>query len=323
MDTPRNGLMSGKELLAMDIAPINWLIKDLLPEGLAILAGRPKTGKSWLALNLALSIVKGQKALSSFDVMQAGVFYIPYEDGPRRLQDRINKMDKSLSSNMDSISQLFFPENLEFPPLENGGFKLLKEYLEKYEDIKLVIIDTLARAMQSSKNSFGKNEYQAANDLIGNLQRIAIDYNITILIVHHTTKKEPENPLDAVMGTTGIVAPVDTVMVLRKPPKTDNLILHLISRDIISKDLTIKMNQDTFNFEIIEAEDEQNAITMERREILRLFENEHTKVLRTSEIAKLLGKGRPNISKMLGKMKKDGLLIEASYGCYKLPELIE
>ncbi len=46
------------DLLARNFPEPKWLVPDLLPGGLAMLAGKPKSGKSWLALNWAVAIAR-------------------------------------------------------------------------------------------------------------------------------------------------------------------------------------------------------------------------------------------------------------------------
>ena len=55
-----------QELLARQLPPIQWAIPDILPEGLTLLAGKPKLGKSWLALAMALAVAAGGVALGTY-----------------------------------------------------------------------------------------------------------------------------------------------------------------------------------------------------------------------------------------------------------------
>ena len=50
---------SAADLMAKEFDPIAWLVPGLIPEGLMILAARPKIGKSWLALDLAIATSAG------------------------------------------------------------------------------------------------------------------------------------------------------------------------------------------------------------------------------------------------------------------------
>ena len=100
-------LISARNIQEMDLPPINWIVKELLPEGLAILAGRPKLGKSWMALNIALAVANGNNALGFFETVKYKVLYIALEDNYLRIQSRMNNI---LNCEMDKRA----PENLFF-----------------------------------------------------------------------------------------------------------------------------------------------------------------------------------------------------------------
>ena len=53
-------ILTAKELMELDFPPPEWLIEGLLPEGLTVLSGAPKIGKSWLSLQLALAVTTGR-----------------------------------------------------------------------------------------------------------------------------------------------------------------------------------------------------------------------------------------------------------------------
>ena len=61
--------INAEELLSFPLPPIRFIIDGLLPQGLHILAGAPKIGKSWLALTLCLCVAKGEP-LWSFAAQQ-------------------------------------------------------------------------------------------------------------------------------------------------------------------------------------------------------------------------------------------------------------
>lgn len=68
------------------------VVPGLFTEGATVLAGSPKTGKSWLALGVAVSVAGGGKALGTIAVERREVLYLALEDGPRRLQGRLKKL---------------------------------------------------------------------------------------------------------------------------------------------------------------------------------------------------------------------------------------
>ena len=65
--------------------PVSFVVDDLLPQGLHLLAGAPKIGKSWLALWLCLCAAQG-KQLWTFATRPCEVLYLCLEDSFQRIQ---------------------------------------------------------------------------------------------------------------------------------------------------------------------------------------------------------------------------------------------
>ena len=130
-------LISARDIQLMEIPPIRWIIKDLLPEGLAILAGSPKVGKSWFAQNIGISVANGAKALGYFDTEKSSVLYIALEDNFRRIQDRINN---NLSAEIDKTApkNLYYLEtNKSLPKLNEGGIEELQKLIIDRPELKI------------------------------------------------------------------------------------------------------------------------------------------------------------------------------------------
>lgn len=85
-------IFSAAELMAEELPPVRWVVPGLLPEGVTLLAGKPKLGKSWLALGLGMAVASGGVALGTKQVECGDVLYLALEDNPRRLQGRLGKM---------------------------------------------------------------------------------------------------------------------------------------------------------------------------------------------------------------------------------------
>jgi len=88
----RNGhiptTFTATELLDMELPEPKFAVPGILAQGLGILGGKPKTGKSWKVLDLGLAVAYGGRALGSIKVEQGDVLYLALEDTARRLQDR-------------------------------------------------------------------------------------------------------------------------------------------------------------------------------------------------------------------------------------------
>ncbi|PIE71619.1 MAG: hypothetical protein CSA22_01990 [Deltaproteobacteria bacterium] len=110
------------ELVMMEFPEPKWAIPGILPEGLNILGGKPKQGKSIWALNIALSVGFGGIALGKISVEAGTVLYLALEDVPRRLKSRIEQM-----TNYEGRA----PENIhlytQWPRMGAGGIRALDE----------------------------------------------------------------------------------------------------------------------------------------------------------------------------------------------------
>ncbi|MFI3326921.1 MAG: AAA family ATPase, partial [Clostridia bacterium] len=80
--------ITGKELLEKDIEQIPFVVNEILPIGLSLLAGESKIGKSWLSLWLSVQVAKGEKVWN-FDSNIGTVLYLCFEDNEIRIQNRL------------------------------------------------------------------------------------------------------------------------------------------------------------------------------------------------------------------------------------------
>ena len=304
--------MSARDLQKMEIPPINWAVTDLIPEGLTLLAGRPKAGKSFIVLDLALSITNEHKFLGKFNCVPGKVLFIPYEDNTRRLQSRIN----DLMDGVEAPEGLLFPNELYFPKLDRGGVENIRSIIKDDPDIKMVVIDTFGTAISSGFNSFGTS-FKEDYEFLSHLQHLSMEYRLSIVLIHHTRKMLSDNVFDEIVGTTGVTASPDTLMLIRK--SGSKTLLHITGRDVEEENFEISFDQATFKWELI-AEGVSYASTAERQTIIDGFEGDYDKELQIKEIADKTGKTRLATSQLIRKMKLSGEITEGSgYGIYKLP----
>ena len=82
---------TARALIATDHAPLQRFVEEILVEGLTLLAGKPKKGKSYLALDMSLSIAVGRQAFLKFPTTRSQVLYVSLEDGERRIETAITR----------------------------------------------------------------------------------------------------------------------------------------------------------------------------------------------------------------------------------------
>jgi hypothetical protein len=211
------------ELLAREFLSIPWTIPTYLPQGLALLAGRPKIGKSWLVLAIAIAVASGGEVLGQA-CEEGAVLYAALEDGERRLQGRL----AILSEGMDSDNG--WGERLtlwtQMPPLDEGGLDRLREWLQANPNARLIIIDVFSRVRPPSGNS---HSYTDDYHSLVPLKELADEHGIAILVVHHTRKADAVDKLELINGTNGLAGAADTVLVMDRNGK--DVTLHGRGRD--------------------------------------------------------------------------------------------
>src|SRR5262249_51517278 len=88
----RDGLITAEALQVKQFKPIRIVLSGLIPEGATILGGKPKVGKSWLALDVCLAVSCVRFVLGETKPVQVDALYLALEDNERRLHWRIKKI---------------------------------------------------------------------------------------------------------------------------------------------------------------------------------------------------------------------------------------
>jgi hypothetical protein len=194
-------------LQTMQFAPLSYLLPELIPEGLCLLVSRPKLGKSWLVLDVAIATAASRFVLGELKPASGDALYLALEDGPRRLQRRLMKLLPSGT----------WPPGLtfatEWPRSDQGGLSDIESWIKSSKNPRLVIVDTLA---QFRKIATGKDVYLEDSVAISGLQNLASKYNLTIIVVHHDRKSAADDVFDTVSGSLGLTGAADTIAILKR-----------------------------------------------------------------------------------------------------------
>lgn len=214
--------IDAKTLSEKELTPPRQLVKGVLTEGLNILAGNPKSGKSFFSLGLSLSLANGQHALGSIPVAQpTGVLYLALEDTQFRLKSRMQGLHKAPSPNLHFATSI--------PRMSDGGLTLIDYFLQDHPEVGMVVIDTLAKI---SDPKVGANVYDEDAAMGTALHSLAHARGVAILVVHHTRKQAHGDFLHMVSGSAGFTGTADTVMVLTRQRNATTATLEVTGRDI-------------------------------------------------------------------------------------------
>jgi AAA domain len=294
--------------------PLTYLLPGLLPEGLCELISRPKLGKSWLALDIAIATAADRFVLGMLKPQVTGeVLYLALEDGKRRLQRRLTKLLPTFNGT--------WPPGLtfatEWPRSDQGGLAdiegWIKDALEKGKHPRLIVVDTLALFR---KLASGKQAYQEDYTAVAELQNLASKYNITIIVVHHDRKSGADDVFDTVSGTLGLTGAADTIAILKR--EAGAVTFHVRGRDIEEAQKALQFNKHTCRWTILgEAVDVRRSD--ERARVLAALQDAGEPLPVSQIIFQANLVSRNAADNLLLRMAKDGDVERIKRGLYCLP----
>ncbi len=204
---PKLGRLNATALLSKKLPTIEHIVPGYIQPGLSIVAGKPKTGKSWLSLGLAVAVATGGLALGNVPVKRGSVLYLALEDNERRLQQRLRQI---LQGEEVALDNLYF--ETECPRLDAGGVEAIREWVDATEDARMIIVDVFTKIRQERSSS--ETAYESDYRALVPLKQLADETSIAIVVVHHTRKMAAEDPFETVSGTNGITGAADTILIL-------------------------------------------------------------------------------------------------------------
>lgn len=248
------------ELMRVEFPPQRWAVPGVIAEGSNLLAGPPKLGKSWLALNLGVAIASGGLALGKVPVDQGDVLYLALEDTGRRLQDRLRRVLH------DDPAPPRLTLETWCQPLAEGGAAYVEEWLGWHPDARLVIVDVFSRVRgQVSERA---NRYDADYAAMASLKDIADRCGVPFLVVHHTRKQAAEDFLDTVSGTHGLAGAADAVLVLARSRGSAEATLKVTGRDVEEAEYALNFAADIGTWQMLDGPASDYEQSNERRRIL-------------------------------------------------------
>lgn len=239
LESKKLQVIDGESLMDMELAAPNFCVKGLLPQGLCILGGAPKVGKSWLVLDLCVRIAKGEP-MWNLETVQGATLYLCLEDPYYRVQQRLGCITDEAPPN------IFFANAAGSLADDLEG--QIKSFVQEHPDMALVVIDTFQMIRNGSNDPTYSSEYEE----LQKLKRLADDLSICLLLVHHLRKQGDRDPINRISGTTGISGAADAVFVLEKDDRRkSDATLICTGRDLAHRELELRFAKDSCTWELI------------------------------------------------------------------------
>ncbi len=285
----------------------SWAIPGFLPEGVTLLAGKPKMGKSWLALALANDIALGKPALGRLSTTQGAVLYLGLEDSERRVKDRLIKI---LEGEKPPVGLTW---GGYWPALQPDGLYDLEVWLQHTPTARMIVIATLARVRPPGPT--GGSVYAEDYAIITPLKRLAETYHVSILLVHHLRKNAADDLMDTISGSTGLTGATDCNMVLERERGEKTALLHITGRDVEEQTLTLHFAEENARWSISDMPNRPKPLSPDRQAILDLL-IQQGRPLGPNEIAETLNMDHEKVRRKLSLMGKANQVSVVSRGLY-------
>jgi hypothetical protein len=312
-DNTKDDSINAETLLGMDFAPLEYVIPGYVVEGLTVLGGKPKLGKSWWAYDASIAVATGGKAMGSVNCEEGDVLYLALEDNRRRVKDRLLTLcpaRKLMNIRLDRLTV-----RTVAPRIDTGLLVEMDKWRRGCANPRLIIIDVFLKVRPPRKK--GEDAYAADYEAVTPLQRYASEHRLAIVLVTHTRKMEAEDPLEAISGTNGVTGAADAVLVLNRDAKGTTL--YGRGRDI--EEIETAMRFDGGRWSILGDADEVRKSDERRKIVAALKEagDEQT----PAAIAKLAGMKAANVRVLVRKMVANGEVLQPRVGYYAAPTPIK
>ena len=313
-DPKRPSGFTAAMLRGMEFEPVKYVVPGYVAEGLTILAGRPKLGKSWFTLDIAIAVAMGGTCLGGIACDQGEVLVMALEDNQRRLQSRMKKL-------MPPLLKQPWPDDLHFatawPRANEGGLRYLEDWLDDHPRARMVIVDVLAMWRPIRKGN--DTGYDSDYGPVKQLQELAQRRGVAVVLVHHTRKggSESGDPFETVSGTLGLSGAADTVLVLDR--NSQGCTLYGRGRDIEEIESAVTFDKLSCRW-LVQGDVMEVRRSSQRDHILKAL-LEAGEPVSPAVIADVIGARRDAVRQLLITMVKAGDVMKSTRGMYVHPEI--
>jgi len=291
-----------RDLQREELPETNWAVPEILPEGLTLLGGKTKLGKSHLALAILEAISSGGVVLGTYPVEQGEVLYLDLENGKKRLKKRANNLLH------DELAHEDFYYATKWPRLNEGGLEAIEEWLDEHSRARIICIDTWARFKPKAQARFYQ-QYDEDYDALSFLQELAEKRGVSILVIDHLRKMESEDPIDTISGSVGKAGAVDGFLLLYRKRGESDARLFVCGRDMEEeeRELLLTYSKECSSWVVKgDAADSSVAATPQRQEILDELAKHPEKGITLKDLVSNLKKNPNTTRNLLAALRKEG-----------------
>lgn len=210
--------MSGTPLPVVRLAKIEaaptarrWLVEGLWSEeAVGFVGGTPKSGKTWLALEIAIAVASGRPCLGRYAVSNPGpVLLFAAEDKPPDVRIRGAGLAKARGIDFERLAVGLINQPVLRLDLAEDRDALATTVAQIQP--RLLVLDPLVRLHRGDENSSAE-----VSALLGFLRALQREHHVAVLLVHHIRKSGASQPGQALRGSGDLHAWGDSNLYLLK-----------------------------------------------------------------------------------------------------------
>ncbi len=234
-----------------------WIVPELLPVGVTVLAGLPGAGKSMLALGLALAVAEDALFLNKFSVKPGEVLYLGLEDSQKTFQHRVQQFVQGGTPHVDMQTAKPCDEvvaTIAASPAQAGsrdletacewagrwhalhtcGLADLEDWLELHPQARLIVIDSLlaVRPMLEKRRLLLRND-----PILFPLRTMAQAHQMAFVLIYHLHTYDMQHVSELMNNASQTM--IDSVLLLRREASPAVARLTMNGKDICEQELML------------------------------------------------------------------------------------
>ncbi len=317
----KDRLVTAAELRDKEFPPVKWAVDGIIPEGLTVLAGDPKSGKSLVAVDICSSIASGGFALGNRRCTEGVCLYISLEDPERRVKARIaqqcNLWPDKFKLLTGGISQL-----------GDSFYKQVDEMLMMWPDLRCIVVDTMSFIIPPKPQ--GLTDYDHIYRCMDPLHRWAINNHIAVILITHMSKariQDGDNPFAGILGSVAIQGTSDSMILLRKNHAKEGLVandpdvpdgfLRVQGREMGTEHYALEFDNEGLKWAIIREADVKDETS--NSNWLLIVDLLKKKPMGPKDVSVELKINNATVRTCINRMIAKGLLIKIERGIYGVP----
>ena len=294
-----------------------WLIRQVwVNEGVGVVGGQPKLGKSWMGLDMAISVASGTPCLGRYPVERPGpaVVYLA-EDSLGAVRSRIDAIctHRRLDLNRLPLYAITAPV-VRLDLAEHQA--ALHATMERLRP-RLLVLDPLVRM-----HRLNENDASEISGLLGFLRELQRKWAVAIVLVHHASKRSRARPGQALRGSSDLHAFVDSLAYLAK--HGDELLLHLEHRSAPTPEpvglrLVHGPGGKSTHLQVIGGDDQQEMPVPLTARVMQVLDGEDQPLLR-KELRERLRVNNQRLGQALEQLEQDKEIRRTDRGWLRLEQ---